>query len=228
MYHLCPNCGRQKMDITGHLYYCYRCGEGGHLGLDRLEFYSDVPKPNPLSIEPVIIGRGSWTKRLTLLDVYTAFYANEYWDLFYTNTNRKVLRRISETNKSIILGKNVGVSYPNLSKPNLSSPEKPLIIVEGAYDVLDPQCICTHGTITYNKLSYLFGQYIVIQPDGDVWEDETKIHHLYRDILRLSQSNMVLGFNYIPNGLDIDQIDRSMVQYIPMRNIERFINEIFR
>ena len=194
--------------------------------MDMLEFYSDIPKPNTLSIEPKIIGRGSWTKRLTLLDVYTAHYANDFWDLFYTNTNGRVLRRISETNKSIILGKNIGVSYPNLSKTLLSNINNPLVIVEGVYDVLTPQCLCTHGTITYSKLSHLIGHYLIFQPDGDVWQDEHKIRKLYQDAKRLSYINMVLGFNYIPDGLDIDQIEQSMVQYIPLNDVERFIDEI--
>lgn len=226
MYHLCPTCGRQKMDINGHLYYCYRCGTGGHLGVDNLEFFSDLPKGNKPQIKPTIIGRGSWTKRLTLLDVYTAFFANDFWDMFYTHTEQVVLRRISETKKSMILGKHVGLSYPNLSKPLVSSYDNPLIIVEGVYDVLTSQSVCTHGTITYNKLSHLLGQYIVIQPDGDVWQDGYKINNLLTDARRLSLYNMVLGFNYIPDGLDIDEVSSDMVKYIPINKVERFIDEV--
>lgn len=232
-YKQCPTCGKYKLDITDNLWYCYYCGRGGYLSdVDNLRF-SLENRLKPKNNKPIeIVATGSYTKRLTRLKVNVAFALNDLWDAFDTYSPKeepyaKVLRRMGQEPKALVeSGLPVGVSY--VKRPS-STYKNPITIVEGVYDVLRENDVCIHGSLRYAKLKeYFTAQYVVLQPDGDVWLDKNKSTKLLNDIDKLHPYMMILGVNYIPNGLDIDEIDYSMVQYVEIKHVREFINEIQR
>lgn len=86
----------------------------------------------------------------------------------------------------------------------LSTPEEPLRLVEGPYDVLDERTVCAFGTPSRKTFRNLRGQYIIACPDGDIWIEPTK-RRLFLEAILCDEANIV-GVEVLPPDLDPDQV----------------------
>ena len=63
-----------------------------------------------------------------------------------------------------------GISYRG--KRIISSLSRPIILVEGPYDVWDEHHICAFGLPGPSTYRMLRGQFVILCPDGDVWKEK--------------------------------------------------------
>ena len=77
---------------------------------------------------------------------------------------------VSEFKKATYGAQSLGFSGDQL----LSSPDDPIRIVEGPYDVLSSRDVCVFGLPSKASVVDLVGHYAILCPDGDVWGDRSK------------------------------------------------------
>jgi hypothetical protein len=98
-----------------------------------------------------------------------------------------------------------------------SSPQRPLRIVEGPYDVLEVNDVCVFGSITDQTLLDLRTHFLILTPDGDVWLDKKKRFKFLKLLVdpRILISDAIMGIEYLPDGLDPDEVLPEERGFIP-------------
>lgn len=245
----CPFCGDSQNDpekahlsinLKKFIYHCFRCQASGSLtpkqafqlmsslsgdfSLDMLE-PADDHDPDPEGWPELSPGAGSVRK--SALDRYHYTDKNKIiWDAFYIrhpkdNTVSGVHLRYQK-HRLIFGDKLFNWSYPGQL---ISTPEQPLRIVEGPYDVLYPEDVCTFGLISAKVLMELSGHYLVLCPDGDVWvkPDLFKVTVRSIDLLLRDKTKYLMGIEYLADGKDPDELAKYQRTYIPRTELKSFI-----
>jgi hypothetical protein len=220
----CPACGDSKrnphkghlsINIRKSLFYCVRCGYGGKLTVQQsleLAFqYDDYSITIDQPMIQVDVEEGAGSHRFSALQ--RSHHLDEYgrkWDLFTMRDpiwDEPVGQNLRCGKRSITVGER-GMAWP-ISGYLVSTEENPLRIVEGPYDVLQPQDVCVFGLSAFSSVRKLKGHYIILCPDGDVWEGEALTERMYHLICQLLLDShcgpVVMGLEMIPDGLDPDQ-----------------------
>ena len=223
----CPFCGDSQNDPTkAHfsvnadgLYYCLKCHTGGRLG--NKEFLAVAPLFGKESIEleevqalpELIPGPGS--QRASRLHRY---HLPTGEDAFQMRNQKSEIIGIATIGKQRRIYGKRGLGYRDVL---VSSPQKPLIIVEGPYDVLYDDEICLFGLPSPGALKMLKGQYIILCPDGDLWVEPEKTKILISIVKRIVKMKdpILVGVQMIPGGLDPDEHPRSERSFIETKVI---------
>lgn len=238
LYVRCPFCGDSEnnlrkahfsIHLSKYVYYCYRCGVSGRLKANQIvDLLSLIPNLD------IHLDSTRTKDRLPLETILDNL-------LPVAGSSRKsALERWSYEGQDAFLsrsagGQVVGVQLRHPDKKEmrtygirafgfvgdmlLSSPSNPLRIVEGTYDVLTPQDVCVFGTIHYKALAPLKGHYIVLCPDGDVWQKPDLAGKLIGALRQLTvygdgRGAYVQHLEYIADGKDPDEVpveDRQVV-----------------
>lgn len=241
----CPFCGDSphhlnrchfSINLRTGLYHCYRCRTSGKLltsqlivlimqmGVDQVFSEFDLEDETiyeeelpQLTVGPAV-SRFSALKRYHYRDpaksnlLYDAFEIRDPLDEQITG----VYLRRSDKKESKICGGGgfgwVGKGFPT------SSPNHPLRVVEGPYDVLTDRDICTFGMVTQGVRD-LHGHSVVLTPDGDVWIQPELFQSFLKQVYNLIHSRRLgpylVGLEIIPDGKDPDEVPVSKREFLP-------------
>ncbi len=236
----CPFCGDSENNLhkahfsvntIKYVFHCYRCGISGKLtDAQMLSLIHELPNLNFITkevhahsrllkdvLEELEIGAGS--SRDSRL---SRWHYGEH-DAFLSRSaiGEVVGVHIRAQNKDKI--KSYGVLAFGFAEDELlSSPKEPLRIVEGTYDVLFPRDVCVFGTISSGKLQSLVGHYVILCPDGDVWQRPELLKQFHYTVKQLvlnynGRGSWITGIEYIPEGKDPDEVSPIDRQYIPIQ-----------
>jgi hypothetical protein len=214
--------GHLKLNLNTGLYHCFRCGSSGRMPSGQLltlqMSYLGVEVPPNTIVQPEDLDQffrpGPAYERRTLLPREHLHYNESAWDVFIMRDSRTEdpigyhLRRQKVEPKAMSVGE-VGLSW-SYDGPLISTPDNPLVLVEGPYDVQHPNDVCVYGMIRQGLLDHdLRGHYLVFCPDGDVWKKKD-LFNRFVTLLQYAVKNtspaVLLGVKYIVNGLDPDEI----------------------
>jgi hypothetical protein len=244
----CPFCGDSAHSLTkAHFsvkvrdgrYHCHRCKSGGvmplkpllellesyHVAFEATAYHEPALTPWPT------ITAGAGTTRYSALDRYHYYdQEQEQWDAFYqwdprelepTGIHTRLARR------SYNYG--MGYSWPSAPDPLISTPARPLRLVEGPYDVLYAEDVCVYGTLSKGRLEDLGVHSIILCPDGDIWLKPD----LRRQFIRLLEWMWspkcllyLVGLEILPDGKDPDAVKKSDRLFLDRKEIRRFIHDL--
>lgn len=233
----CPYCGDSQKD-KNHAHYsvntegkfhCLRCGVGGHLSLrdlltyvyaDHRDFVAEVT--HEIDWEDMLdeILPGAAYSRASALDRFHIDTLNQHYDVFLSRDTEGdivglALFDLTRKRRMVLGTKLFGWAGTALT----SSVTTPLRLVEGPYDVMGTQDVCTYGLPSRNQLRRLQGHYVILCPDGDVWPDATK----RRAILRLLDVTgpTILGIERLPDDKDPDEVPYKDRKFIPTKEVPK-------
>lgn len=252
----CYECGDSDNATHGHLYinlktyafYCQKCGNKGVLPVHKqIEMLSQGWGSVSRNIfeeddwgdgfgEPLDDGRipelhkGPGISRPSLLDRYHVKYQRKVWDAFLMRTvngvqTGKHLRYYKDSRMEGHRG--FGYVGDNLR----TSPDRPAILVEGPYDVVDSDHVSCYGLIVPNLLRKLRGHFVVLCPDGDVWQKPklaARFVHMMDEVRSLQWFGAtIVGIHLLSNGKDPDEVPPSQrIQICGDREIRDFLHDL--
>lgn len=238
----CPHCGDSahnlnkahlSINISSGLYHCYRCKASGKLSPKeqaKLSLFrqglGDVTEQDLFDPGELIPGPAGTRK--SLLPRFHVTWREKTYDAFEMYNPKSPgeiagihLRGVGETKESFSSGS--GLGWPKQPRTLLSDSEHPLRLVEGPYDVLYPEDVCCYGIITQKKVvEFLRGHYVILCPDGDVWTKKDLFDQFTGFISRYLKYNKavrILGIEYIPDGLDPDDVEKEDRQLIGIKEL---------
>lgn len=210
-------------------FYCFRCGTHGELSIkDAMALLSLVPSagagPFGGITLPLTRAQGAYrgaeshsadittppaTWDSTISDDARFSEVRKRWqsggfDIFEMRTKAGSrtgfhLRKLEEK-RSYTIGK-VGLGYFD----DKLSPRKVWKVVEGPYDVLDKDFVCTFGVPTESMVRELGIYDLILVPDGDVWQKPELYIRWFRPFINLKVSFKEVW--KIPGGKDIDEAE---------------------
>lgn len=216
----CPECGdSQRNRNKGHLsinlgkglFYCVRCGYGGQLTVKQsfqLATLYDEFDAKVTDYSPVWTAAGPGIDRFSALERWNHVdEAGHLWDLFLMRDplyNEPIGQYMRWGKKSIISGEH-GFGWVGQGDL-LSTPSRPIRIVEGPYDVLTEQDVCAFGFSSFGAVKKLVGHSVIICPDGDIWQDTALTEQMIKLVKKLvvPPGPTLVGVEVIPDGLDPD------------------------
>lgn len=246
----CPFCGDSTHDPTkAHLsinlkrfvYHCFRCNASGALTAKQAfqlvsQLSGDFDLTDTLTEEdksdsewPALLP-GAGLPRKSLLERHHYVDQNKAsWDAFemkHPKDNTVCGIHLRNQRHRLTLGDR-GMSWPG-SDRLISTLESPVRVVEGPYDVVYPKDICIYGLITHRTLRDLSGHYLILCPDGDVWENLPLFRTTILTIINLlkDKSKYFLGFEYLPDGKDPDEVPEKDRVYVPRNQVIDFIQNL--
>jgi len=229
----CPHCGDSQRSAAKAHYsvnvlkgvgHCVRCGAsdrlsvrqqfellgeyGDSLPVEALQRASDVLRPDgPGDDTWLLPGPGS--NRRSALARHHYQSAKALWDVFEIRDpkHNEVIGHYcrAEPKVSRIIGEK-GLGW--VGEDLISSIDSPLRIVEGPYDVTGGRDVCVFGFIGPSVLRSLHGHFVILVPDGDVWQDTALTKRFMGTVtayLNSPRSAMILGLEVLPGGLDPDE-----------------------
>lgn len=228
-----PDEGHLAINLKKRAYFCVRCRQGGHLTTKVALAISDITGESlgfggdsfttqfshdavqlPALLEGPALGRPSLLSRWHLFgDADSPRRPGQFiWDAFQMRDIRTgeltgIHTRFGRTRYNI---GELGFGWRG-SQPPISNVREPIVLVEGPYDVLEPNDVCTFGLMSVGFIDELVGHSIILCPDGDVWQKEqlrTRTLELIRKLLHSSKVWLV-GTYYLKDGLDPDQLKSS-------------------
>ncbi len=211
-------------------FYCFRCGTNGEISIkdamvllalmpsDGDSIFGGVVQPR-LGFKGVTVASTShsesvseppaeWSTKLKPgsrpSEVSRRWQSGGY-DIFEIRTRTGVtsgyhLRGLSKK-VSYTIGKvELGFNGPKIN------PRIPWKIVEGPYDVIDKDFICTFGVPTNQQVEALKFLDLTLVPDGDVWNKPALLVRWFKPFFE--HSVPITEVWRIPDGRDIDETDR--------------------
>lgn len=221
----CPYCGDSRynlwkahmsVNLERGLFHCHRCNVGGILPPKLKAQLLSFPETTNIErqllddLGEVIPGPGS-TRKSRLARYH---YRNEEGVLFdvFEMKDPKTSKRTGfhmRGPEKLSLTYGTGLGWEG-KKKLISSPAFPLYLVEGPYDVTLPREICCFGLVTSRRiLQKLKGQYVVLVPDGDVWQREDLLRSLLKLLKNPPRECTIIGVEYLPDGKDPDEVSSS-------------------
>lgn len=218
----CPYCGdSEKNRWKAHysvspngLYHCMRCGIGGKLSAKAwLSLYHNMPdtvdvrhssnwKELVASLDP-----GPGNDRASGLQRFHLRTKNGVYDVFL-HRNWKTKKAVGVQLINVMTKKKRNEGRRAFGIPHRLEVNKIMRIVEGPYDVLYENDICTYGIPSSNQMMQMKGWPVLLCPDGDVFEKLDLLNRL-RNVIRETQSRVFYtGVERIPDGLDPDEVPK--------------------
>lgn len=103
----------------------------------------------------------------------------------------------------------------------VSTPSKPLTVVEGPFDVLTDRHVCTFGMITNSALKFMRLQYVWLQPDPDTLDTKAKRKKLVEKlIIPLSESLVFLQGVIVGNA---DPDEATIIKYFTVEECMQWL-----
>lgn len=245
-----PNLAHLSINVKNSLYHCFKCGQSGKMPLNLVidfttragyDFFSQLD--HSLSHSSVIddvwgdnqeddevwpdLYEGAAFPRKSKLERFHAQYQNKRWDAF-------TMREANGDECGVHLRRpdaksshgDVGFGYTG--EYLTSSDDNPLYLVEGPYDVVRADHVCTFGLITSAVLSRLRGQAVILVPDGDVWSRRDLLYRTSETWAKTKRRGWrgayVVGIDILPDGADPDECD--IEDRIPVRG-DREMHQLF-
>lgn len=180
----CGECGDSRKSWKAHMLidekgstYCLRCGHSSHLSVENLialvlgdKSIDEVLEEQSASVrEPKQV----W-HRAPLLPQYEIVDEPDWvsFEMRDANGNRVGWHNRNMRDKKCDNDGKRGIGY--LGRSLVSSPSRPLIVVEGPADVLTERDVCVFGTISYSVAKWLRLQYVWLFPDPDQLDSQHK------------------------------------------------------
>lgn len=243
----CPHCGDSKrhinkahfsVNVKSGLFSCLRCGIAGKLS--TREFMEMLSMIGSASIEEEqsdtlpVLQPGAGSPRPSKLDrghldllskgEITHFDGFEMKD---PRTEDVIGIHLRHPTFSRNIGEKgygwVGDSFPE------STPSEPLRLVEGPYDVLEERDLCTFGLLRRQLLYTLQWSYLILCPDGDVWEEHSLLYPLLGilyESLHGHRVATVIGVEIIPDRKDPDEVPPEMRTLVSREEFPRLFKTL--
>ena len=218
VYTRCNQCGDSSNPNHAHkaVYpdgktYCFKCGESTSLSTGALlkVFSGDI------SIDEAIENDEEWrelersgnvqTPRFTHLEVYETTDLEDHYSFPMCTVNGDIVgwhNRHKDRKTFFNEGqKGFGFSGSTLT----SSPDRPLVIVEGPYDCIEEHFVCVFGTLNKSSLRSLRLQYLWLWPDPDCLDTSEK-RVKFRDMCKeLNDDHLLFILGYVISDEDPDK-----------------------
>jgi len=240
LYQRCDICGdTQKNPDRGHLIlyldtgtvHCYRCGYHAqrtigdmisvwshyHIQPKAKETIFDDPKNLP-EIAPGTIGssgrvsyvQGRWSGKGAEI-----FLMRDLLGKKLGYHVKGFLQKRSENHGTR------GFGYYGDSAPILGNETHDVYrIVEGPYDVIYPNDLCTFGLPTMSHIVMLGIRNLILCPDGDVIQDARLLKRWFQPFLK--QNMLITGVEMIPDKLDPDECPQENRTLVPWEDFKRW------
>lgn len=237
----CPECGdSQSNPNKGHLsinlrkgvFHCVRCSYGGSLTIkqvfDLMAIYDLGSVRSAIPHELIPVNQGAGSTRFSALPRYSYVdELNQTWDVFSVRDpvhDEQVGQYLRFQEQSLLFGE-TGLGY--VGNHLKSSPDRPLRLVEGPYDVLSSQDVCCFGFIRRSQINLLKGHVLLLCPDGDVWEDQQLRERMTKILTWSLNANSlhVVGLEMIPDGLDPDECHPTDRLYVDRNTLLRRLSQ---
>lgn len=212
-----PHKAHLRIHLETGLYFCHRCNERGKVTtsfLMKLNLRSDIPIVDFSPSEGVpTLYKGPYNQRFSLLPRYNTGSADAF-KIYWLGTPEAIGLYLRGDQKKI-LGFS-GMAWPQNPTPFISSPENPLRLVEGPYDVVRPQDVCMFGLFNPKLILHqLKHHYFILSPDGDVWTDPRRKRAFFSSLTQIIKNNMnLMGVEY--NLINRDPDEKISSDLIPV------------
>lgn len=216
-----PEKAHRRVDLLTGESHCFRCGDSQIITREQLDPIlrgevlraigapraaagsRGVSKEELLVSLPKLLIPGPASPRKSLLT--RAHLSLEGFGLVEVFEMRKLsrevvgygLRAVREKVFSTIGRRGLGFS-------DSLNPGESIRLVEGPYDVVTHQDVCTFGFPSRFQLSMLAPAQLIFCPDGDVWEDQEKKEAYLRQVRKYR--GPIVGFEVLPPGKDPDEV----------------------
>lgn len=217
-YEKCDQCVGQhnKSRLTKQLYddgtaYCHRCGYVWRntnvvdlLSSLQDEFELDDDDITPLYNWRTVRRTPVEHERTTVLNTYSSVRTNHV-AFRMTKANGDIVgyHNRSTVSKTFFNEGDRGISF--VGEEMYSSPSRPLIVVEGPYDVITDQHVCVYGTLSKSNIAKHFRlKWCWLHPDPDCVDTAEKRKRFEKMIRELVLNEMVLILGYIISDADPD------------------------
>lgn len=246
----CPHCGDSQKDptkahfrihLTKGVFFCFRCGESGKVPLKYLleftEFYGHGIKQKTQKTSDIFyldknLLPGPGSSRSSSLDRFHYDDGEIQFDVFESkDVHGEVIGYHTRRNdgKWFVNWGERGFGY----KGSYISQNNPVItLVEGPYDVLEPDQVCCFGDILGNHLRTLKDYDVILCPDGDLWKSPWWRKRLKK---RLTQTlsprqawsmAQIKGVYFLPDEKDPDEVPRSDWRLFERSEFTQLISEL--
>lgn len=240
-----PEKAHFSVNIKSFVYHCLKCGAGGKLSTKQVfdlvsqldldhAFHLDLQgqKTEIEELELPELIPGAATHRFSALPRFhyrsggpTTEVNMDAFQMRHPKDNLVTGVHLRGPEKHITYGDH-GYGWVSPG-PLLSSPDEPLRLVEGPYDVLEPCDVCFFGLLSSTHIHELTGHYLILCPDGDVWQKKALLRKMVRTIRTLLlapyKAPVLIGVEYLPDGKDPDEIPAAERTYIERDDIFTFI-----
>lgn len=211
----CPSCGDSpKNKNKAHLMvdtkgstYCFKCGYSAQLDIGALIDIALGAKSVDEAIDEEIELEergGKEQRRFSLLETYDD--ADDRADAFEMRDQhgKRIGWHVRYPGKQFKNEGERGIGY--LTRNLQSTQRKPLTVVEGPYDVVEPSYVCTFGTMNAGNLSRFFRmQHVWLFPDPDVIDTEMKRARFADKVIRPALDAMVFVMGVVVGNDDPDK-----------------------
>lgn len=210
-------------------FYCFRCGTHGELSLrDAMALLSLVPSDGSERFAGVTLPLGSTADHLepsgshsaaimtppkdwsSILDPDSRFsmvdrrWQSGGYDIFEMKNKAGGLTGFHLRNRSVKKAYTIGQVGFGYADSRLS-PRKVWKVVEGPYDTLDTDFVCTFGVPTESLVRNLGLLDLILVPDGDIWNRDDLFIRWFRPFINLKVAFQEVW--KIGDGKDIDEAE---------------------
>lgn len=205
----CTECGDSNNRNHAHMAtypdggcYCFRCGHyHDSTSAEMMELLGNVAAFNDyqaasryIELEPASKEPG----RFTQLETYTG--PNNNWDYFQLRNQlgyvvgwygRHPHERQFDAN-------GMGFGFPGTEL--VSTPSRPLILVEGPYDCINDQTVCVFGSLSYSRLKCLKLHTLWLWPDPDAIATRVQRIEFLNMMNKLNERLVIVEGVIVSNG----------------------------
>lgn len=240
----CPYCGDSEDPQSGHLsidpvtgmYHCFRCKAGGKLPVrilfsllqaQNMEVYlaTDIDGEDGEEKEEkgLIYYPGAGTIRPSLLPRFHTAEGHDAFESFDSLGNLVGVQVRKPGKQHYTVGKTL-FAWAD-PRGLVSTVDDPLTLVEGPYDVVDERDVAVFGVIHKKALKRLAGHYVILKPDGDVYQKPD----LRRGFIAMLKARSelratIVGIDVLLSGKDPDEADEGdIIQLRSDRDIDYLV-----
>ncbi len=221
VYRRCNACGDSNTPGHAHMAcypegssYCFRCGDSQKLSIKALLAIAS----GDISVEEALeIGWEEWEtgqsfhERRTCLEVLKSDDFPDHYVFEMRGVNGELRGYHCRDMKSKKFH-NVGKRGYGFNGSLVSYPDRPLVIVEGPWDVIEEHYVCVFGSISLSTLKTLALHNLWLFPDYDVINSAQKRSDFVSRVVKPALDIPISILGVMFNGGDPDELSRE-VQY---------------
>lgn len=213
--HLCPFCGGKRKTLyvyPSNSYYCHRCKKSGNIAELNIPLEVVVERKvyNPRKFNNVLSSRFSLVRGREFdgrVDTFEVKLPNGKQIGYHSRYPGK---------KSITQGER-GLGY----RERFLKLDKVYRVVEGPYDVIYPEDVCTFGIPSRNQAKLLRPYKLILCPDGDMWKRKDTLFAWLRPFMY----NQIVWVEKLPLDKDPDEIPKGKREVIDWNIIRPHLGE---
>jgi hypothetical protein len=232
-----PQKGHFAVNIHKGVYNCLRCKIAGRVSDAQLlelsnytHLFSAAATNEGMHFTEVlsILSPGAATSRRSQLSRYQLPFGEQVLDAFILRDPKDgsevgVYTRGAKKYSHVYGERGFSWSYDG---PLLSSPDHPIRLVEGPYDILTSQDVACYGTISKEVLRPLAGHSVILTPDGDIWTDYDKRASFLNTLNHLMRPGSMIdlvGLELLMDGKDPDEVPVDQRTRLDRREMQAFL-----